>query len=910
MGGGGNGEVAGGEGLYPLGMISHDDVDVSSMFAVKTVQVLESIDGSQLQGALRYMSDAIRDLQAWRDGLPVIDPEAFVPKADFDALKSEYDDYKKKQSDIVDGIEKTNADLVRSRDALEAEQVTIKGSVDGHSTRIEALENLSKNSEISVSALKAKVAELDMRAKSADDRFETFAGNTRQDLKALDGKLSTDIALKADGKDLADLTVRVIALEAAGPQQASPGEGGGGGLAKLLNEMLGTKADKTEVATLADSTEASIGKVRERVEEVAASAPAAGAPAAGAPSPPAPQRMDTTTAAASAVATELESLRKQIEQLRKDVDDNILPAIGGLEENKANMSDLTNLLEQSSFPSAPPPAQVVIQGDDSGLAAMVNSLGAQLHAAEGRIAGLRDDVDNIDLSALEAAVDELARGQARLKAWSEKAVGDVKLRMETLASLLDTTRALATRLEETKADKGKEAAGPGAGGAEKEDVAKLKKAVEMLARAATIKAVGHGFDDASPLLPALYGSYSEGLGLDGVTPPATLGGMGGISEGEELAATREAIYGSLEAGGWAVQGDDSAMRRPAPPAGTAPNRAAPRRNSSDTAGVPSPELGAKGGHPLKTAHVDAGPIVDLEWLQSLRGLMESGGVQEKADLSRLVELEGQLLEVLHRLSEVESKVAANARSLRNQKKSLAKVKPAAPARIVDGDNTVLASKRIFGYKCMACDRPLEKLTCKHERLPSHELVPHLPIKFMDQDRIERELRALEGSNYYSGSASESERPRTTRSPVRYGARSDFPAITPSSPAKPSTAPQGATRPLYTPKDAGTPFVAGPHLVPGGYRAVPQSSRGTRGRKTGVAGLLDEAAHHSQEDASDYEEYGRDELLTERSVESFGGRARDRHARATKRAAHKIYGGQAGRSIGTRAATAGNGQRRR
>ena len=100
MGKGGNGEVdmPGGPGLdlHP-GMVSHDGpVPFADIFAVKTVQVLESIDGSQLQGALSWMNDAIRDLQAWRDGLPKIDPKDFVPKEDFDALKIEYEAYKAK----------------------------------------------------------------------------------------------------------------------------------------------------------------------------------------------------------------------------------------------------------------------------------------------------------------------------------------------------------------------------------------------------------------------------------------------------------------------------------------------------------------------------------------------------------------------------------------------------------------------------------------------------------------------------------------------------------------------------------------------------------------------------------------------------------------------------------------------
>ncbi len=64
------------------------------------------------------------------------------------------------------------------------------------------------------------------------------------------------------------------------------------------------------------------------------------------------------------------------------------------------------------------------------------------------------------------------------------------------------------------------------------------------------------------------------------------------------------------------------------------------------------------------------------------------------------------------------------RDLRNLRDQVADTKPAEPARarMADGDHAMLSGKPLMGYRCLACDRPLEKLDEKPgPYLPTHQV---------------------------------------------------------------------------------------------------------------------------------------------------------------------------------------------
>lgn len=137
-------------------------------------------------------------------------------------------------------------------------------------------------------------------------------------------------------------------------------------------------------------------------------------------------------------------------------------------------------------------------------------------------------------------------------------------------------------------------------------------------------------------------------------------------------------------------------------------------------------------------------------------------------------------------------------------------------RTPDGDYAMLSSKPLFGYRCMSCDRPLDKLENQPGYYIPHELFPP------------------------SSRATDPSVASPPKSPLRSGANSPGPRDTSPAPRRPVSGPGSSAaasqRPGITPQkgwfnDAhGPPLIerpsdAGPHLPPGGWRGnAEQGSR--------------------------------------------------------------------------------------
>eukprot|EP00898_Chlorokybus_atmophyticus_P005119 jgi/Chlat1/5608/Chrsp369S05376 len=168
---------------------------------------------------------------------------------------------------------------------------------------------------------------------------------------------------------------------------------------------------------------------------------------------------------------------------------------------------------------------------------------------------------------------------------------------------------------------------------------------------------------------------------------------------------------------------------------------APNNNNNNSIlGARRPSVLGNGNGALQPVNVRNGGNT-RDAYSELEDMLSGGRVGPKADSVLMMQLEGNAAalarsvdQLAQGLSMIEEALSGKANMIDLQRVAQV-IDSMTRVRHAEGDYAMLASKPVFGYKCMSCDHPLEKLSPKKPDYLINDLLPRHETKHNPADRI-------------------------------------------------------------------------------------------------------------------------------------------------------------------------------